>query len=80
MVWTLGPLLQKLVAEGGDLTLQGEGTSGSSGLSGRNLHVDPAGRFRLVVARFASGEPTPVHGHKRWGLEVGISGKERFTV
>jgi predicted metal-dependent enzyme (double-stranded beta helix superfamily) len=77
---TLGPLLQKLVAEGGDLTLQGEGTSGSSGLPGRVLHVDPTGRFRLVVARFASGEPTPVHGHKRWGLEVGISGKERFTV
>ena len=80
MVWTLGPLLQRLVAEGGDLTLQGEGTAGSSGLAGRVLHVDPAGRFRLVVARFASGQPTPVHSHHRWGLEVGISGKERFTV
>ena len=33
-----------------------------------------------MVARFASGEPTPAHSHKRWGLEVGISSKERFTV
>ena len=80
MVWSLGPLLQRLVAEGGDLTIQGEGTSGSSGLPGRVLHVDPAERFRLVDARFPSGEPTPVPSHTRWGLEVGISGKERFTV
>lgn len=79
-VWSMGPLLQRLVAEGGDLTLQGEPSSGSSGLPGRVLHVDTGGRFRLVVARFASGEPTPVHSHKRWGLECGISGKERFTV
>ena len=79
-VWTLGPLLQGLVAEGGDLTLQGERTGGSSGLGGRILHTDPDGRFRLIVARFASCQPTPVHSHKRWGLEVGISGKERFTV
>jgi len=62
------------------LTVQGEPSTGSSGLAGRVLHVDPDGRFRLVVARFASGEPTPVHSHKRWGLECGISGKERFTV
>ena len=27
--WTMGPLLQRLVAEGGDLTLQGEPSSGS---------------------------------------------------
>ena len=79
-VWSLGPKLQKLVAEGGDLTLQGESSEGSSGLGGRVLHVDPDGRFRLVVARFASGKPTPVHSHTRWGLECGISGSERFTV
>ena len=78
--WWLGPRLQRLVAEGGDLTLQGEPSGGSSGLAGRVLHVDPDGRFRLVVARFASGEPTPVHSHNRWGLECGISGRERFTV
>ena len=75
-VWTLGPL----VAEGGALTLQGERTVGSSGLGGRVLHVAPNGRFRLIVARFASSQPTPVHSHKRWGLEVGTSGRERFTV
>ena len=79
-VWSMGPLLQRLVAEGGDLTLQGEPSSGSSGLSGRVIHVDTNGRFRLVVARFASGQPTPVHSHNRWGLECGISGSERFTV
>ena len=80
MIWSLGPKLQRLVAEGGDLTTQGEDSAGSSGLGGRILHVDPGKRFRLVVARFASDEPTPVHAHHRWGLECGISGKERFTV
>ena len=79
-VWTIGPLLQRLVAEGGDLTLQGEPSSGSSGLAGRVLHVDPDQRFRLVVARFAADKPTPVHSHTLWGLECGISGRERFTV
>ena len=79
-VWALGPRLQRLVAEGGDLTLQGEPADGTSGLSGRVLHVDPEGRFRLVVARFGSDQPTPVHSHTRWGLECGISGRERFTV
>ena len=44
------------------------------------LHVDPDGRFRLVVARFAPDQPTPVHSHHRWGLECGVSGRERFTV
>lgn len=77
MVWSLGPKLQRLVMEGGDLTLQGEPSSSGSG---RVLHVDSAGRFRLIVARFASGQPTPVHSHYRWGLECGYSGKERFTV
>ena len=79
-VWSMGPLLQRLVSEGGDLTLQGEPSSGGSGLAGRVLHVDPDHRFRLVVSRFASGQPTPVHSHQRWGLECGISGKEQFTV
>ena len=79
-VWSVGPLLQRLVAEGGDLTLQGKPSAGSSGLAGRILHVDPEGWFRLVLARFASGQPTPVHSHRRWGLECGISGRERFTV
>lgn len=79
-VWSMGPPLQRLVLEGGDLTVQGEPSSGSSGLGGRVLHVDPERRFRLVVARFASEQPTPVHSHKRWGLECGISGMERFTV
>ena len=78
--WSLGSLLQRLVNEGGDLTHQGEPSSGSSGLSGRVLHVDAEGRFRLVVARFPSGEPTPIHSHRRWGLECGVSGRERFTV
>ena len=79
-IWSMGPLLQRLVAEGGDLTAQGESASGSSGLAGRVLHVHPDGRFRLVVSRFASGQPTPVHSHKHWGVECGIAGKERFTV
>ena len=80
LVWSLGPLLQRLVAEGGDLTLQGEPQVGSSGLVGRLLHDDAHGRFKLVVASFAPGKPTPVHSHHRWGLECGISGRERFTV
>ena len=79
-IWAMGPLLQRLVAEGGDLTVQGQPSAGSSGLAGRVLHVDAQGRFRLVVARFASGQPTPVHSHHHWGLECGIAGKERFTV
>ncbi|MGH2543490.1 MAG: hypothetical protein ACRDIB_11855, partial [Ardenticatenaceae bacterium] len=72
--------LQGLVFEGGDLTLQGQPSTGSSGLGGRILHVDPQKRYRLVIARFASGEPTPVHAHYRWGLECGVAGRERFTV
>jgi len=79
-VWAIGPMLQRLVVQGDDLTIQGEASSGSSGLPGRVLHVDPESRFRLVVARFASAQPTPVHSHRRWGLECGISGRERFTV
>ena len=79
-IWACGPLLQRLVHEGGDLTQQGESRVGSSGLESRVLHEDSKNRFRLVVARFAAGEPTPVHSHFRWGLECGISGKERFTV
>ena len=80
MVWSLGPVFQRLVAEGGDLTVQGEYRAGSSGLPGRVLHVDAAGRFRLIVASFAAGKPTPVHSHSRWGLECGVSCKERLTV
>lgn len=78
--WEIGPLLQRLVAEGGDLNRQGEAGTGSTGLPSRVLHVDPEGRFRLIVASFPSGQPTPVHSHHRWGMECGISGKERFTV
>ncbi|MFQ5933693.1 MAG: hypothetical protein ACE5KI_03515 [Dehalococcoidia bacterium] len=78
--WSIGPLLQKLVDEGGDLTRQGEASTGSTGLESRRLHTDPDGRFQLVVARFPAGEPTPVHSHYRWGVECGISGRERFTV
>ena len=63
MVWSLGPAFQRLVAEGGDLTVQGEYRAGSSGLPGRMLHLDAAGRFRLIVASFAAGKPTPVHSH-----------------
>ena len=80
MQWSLGTKLQRLVREGGDLTTQGAVSQGSTGLVGRILHEDPRGRFRLIVAQFPSGEPTPVHTHSRWGLECGWSGKERFTV
>ena len=80
MQWSLGTKLQRLVCEGGDLTIQGTPTSGSSGLPGRILHEDSLSRFRLIVARFPAGEPTPIHAHSRWGLECGISGRERFTV
>jgi predicted metal-dependent enzyme (double-stranded beta helix superfamily) len=79
-IWQIGPLLQRLVAEGGDLTVQGTHSTNDAGIPGRVLHVDPDGRFRLVVARFAPGVPTPVHSHYRWGVECGISGRERFTV
>ena len=40
-IWEMGPRLQKLVAEGGDLTEQGEASVGSTGLPSRILHVDP---------------------------------------
>ena len=79
-VWAIGPMLQRLVVHGGDLTIQGRPSAGSSGLPGRVLHEDSEERYRLVVARFASGQPTPIHSHRRWGLECGISGRERFTV
>lgn len=42
--------------------------------------MDSQGRYKFVVARFPAGEPTPIHSHHRWGLECGISGRERFTV
>ena len=80
MEWSLGPKLKLLVEQGGDLTSQGAPTLGSTGLPGRLLHEDPSGRFKIIVARFPSGEPTPIHAHSRWGLECGISGRERFTV
>lgn len=79
-IWALAPMMQKLVDGGVDLMSQGIPSIGSSGLQGRVLHVDPVGRFRLVIARFHSDQPTPIHSHRRWGLECGISGKERFTV
>ena len=64
--WSLGPKLQQLVSEGGDLTLQGEASSGSSGLGGRILHVDADKRFRpggraLRIRRADAGSrPPPV--------------------
>ena len=79
-VWEIGPLLQKLVFEVTDLTDQGDSYVGSSGLPGRVLHVDQKGRFKVVIARFHPDQPTPIHSHVRWGLECGISGRERFTV
>ena len=79
-IWEMRPRLQKLVAEGGDLTKQGEASVGSTGLPSRILHVDPQGRYKFVLASFPPGEPTPIHSHYRWGLECGVAGKERFTV
>ena len=79
-IWEMGPRLQRLVAEGGDLTKQGEASVGSTGLPSRILHVDPQGRYKFVLASFPPGEPTPIHSHHRWGLECGVAGRERFTV
>ena len=79
-IWEMGPKLQRLVAEGGDLTQQGKAGEGSTGLPSRILHEDPDSKYKLVVAQFPAGQPTPVHSHYRWGLECGISGRERFTV
>jgi len=79
-VWAIGPPLRRLVAEGGDLTTQGRSLEDSTGPGARELHVDPQGRFGLFIARFAPEQPTPVHSHYRWGLECGISGRERNTV
>ena len=76
----LGTSLRRLVLEGDDLTIQGTETKGSSGLPGRLLYEDPEGAFRLNVAYFPPEEPTPVHGHHRWGVECVIGGEERFTV
>lgn len=78
--WAIGPRLQRLVIEKENLAELGEPRVGSTGIEGRVLHVDPQGRFRLIVAKFPAGEPTPVHSHHRWGMECGVSGKERFTV
>ena len=78
-IWSLGPLLQCLVLEGGDLTIQGDPRNGSSGLEGRLLHDDPQGKFRVVVSRFVPNVPTPIHSHVSWGVICGISGKERYT-
>ena len=78
--WVMGPRLQRLVTEEENLTEMGEARVGSTGLEGRVLHIDPQGRFRLLLAKFPVGDPTPVHSHYRWGVECGISGRERFTV
>jgi predicted metal-dependent enzyme (double-stranded beta helix superfamily) len=79
-VWAMDPPLKRLVAEGGDLTVQGLSLEDSAGPGARELHVDRQGRFGLFIARFAPDQPTPVHSHFRWGLECGISGRERNTV
>ena len=79
IIWSLGPLLQRLVLEGGDLTIQGDPRNGSSGLEGRLLYDDPSGKFKVVVSRFVPNVPTPIHSHVSWGVICGISGKERYT-
>jgi len=79
IIWSLGPLLQRLVLEGGDLTIQGDPRNGSSGLEGRLLYDDPRGKFKVVVSRFVPNVPTPIHSHVSWGVICGISGKERYT-
>ena len=35
------------------------------------VHVDPAGRFSVLVVAWLAGQITPVHGHNAWGV-VGV--------
>ena len=79
-IHALGPLMQRLVHDGGDLWTQGEERHGSSGLESRLLYADPGGRFRLVLTQFSPGEPTPVHSHFAWGIVCGYGGRERYTT
>lgn len=50
VVLSLGPFMQRLAREGGELWQLGEPATISSGLPGRRLAKDPEGRFTLLLA------------------------------
>ncbi len=78
-VWSIGPLMQRLAQEGGDLWQQGESRTGTAGMGGRLLHRDPENKFVLFVSQFPPHGVTPVHSHEGWGVICLLSGSERYT-
>lgn len=78
-VLAIGPFLQRLAQEGGDLSEYGEPRMGNSGLPGRLLYRDPSNRFLLALTHFPPHGVTPVHSHEAWGALCLVRGSERYT-
>lgn len=78
-VLSLGPFMQRLARDGGELWQLGEPATISSGLPGRRLVKDPEGRFTLLLAQYAPNTPTTVHSHEGWVVICLLSGSERYT-
>ncbi len=78
-VLCMGPAMQKLAREGGDLWQLGEPATISSGLPGRRLIADPEARFTLLLAQYPPNTPTTVHSHEGWVVLCLLDGSERYT-
>lgn len=79
-VWSIGPLMQRLAEQGRDLWRVGEPRLSNSGLSGRLLHLERAGRFMLALTPFPANGVTPVHSHEGWGVICLLEGSERYST
>lgn len=76
----LGPSLQRLAKEGGDLWPLGEPAQGSSGLPARTLYRDPHQRFVLLLVQFRPNTPTAIHSHEGWVVTCVLSGSDHHTT
>ena len=78
-VLSMGPSMQRLAGDGGDLWKLGEPATISSGLPGRRLVKDMEGRFTLLLAQYVANTPTTVHSHEGWVVICLLNGGERYT-
>lgn len=78
-VWEIGPLLQRLAAEQGELERPHQ--PGDEGARPRRgpLYADPDGHFVLQLATFGPDHVTPVHSHQGWGVFYLLTGYDQYT-
>ena len=49
------------------------------GYSQSCVHLDPAGRFSIILLVWKNGQFTPVHNHRTWGVVSVLEGIEKET-